>query len=94
MVPPVNPVIEEEKFPVPVPLEVLLFAVVGLVDVFQQTPLSVILAPPSLMVVAPLVAPVHVIEEAAFVVVIVGAVEEVQVKLEVVICTVFELVFT
>ena len=35
------------KTPVPVPSEVLLFAIVGLVVVFQQTPLSVTAAPPS-----------------------------------------------
>ena len=60
----------------------MLFEVVGFVDVFQQTPLTVIEAPPSLIVVPPLVAPVHVIVDAAFVVVIVGALLEVHAPAE------------
>jgi hypothetical protein len=45
VVPLLNPVIEEVKFPVPVPLVVLLLDIVGLDDVLQQTPLAVTLAP-------------------------------------------------
>jgi len=51
----------------------VLLEVVGEELVFQQTPLAVILAPPSSIVVAPLVAEQLVIEETVFVVVIVGA---------------------
>ena len=48
------------KLPVPVPSLVLLFAVVGPVAVFQQTPLAVIAAPPSNVIFPPLEADVNV----------------------------------
>ena len=64
------------KLPVPVPSVVLLFAVVGLADVLQQTPLAVTDAPPSEVTFPPLEALVEVIEDIA-VAVTVGAVVEV-----------------
>jgi hypothetical protein len=53
---PVKPVILLVKIPVPVPSEVLLLAVVGLVEVLQHTPLDVTAAPPSEVTFPPLVA--------------------------------------
>jgi hypothetical protein len=47
--------------PVPVPLLVLLPAMVGLGDVFQQTPLAVTADPPSLVTLPPAEAVVQVI---------------------------------
>jgi hypothetical protein len=41
------------KLPVPVPSEVLVPAVVGVVEVLQQTPRAVIAAPPSLVMFPP-----------------------------------------
>ena len=49
----------ETNVPVPVPFVVLLLDVVGLPVVFQQTPLDVIVAPPSEDIVAPEVAVVY-----------------------------------
>ena len=46
----------------PVPSVVLLFAVVGLAEVFQQTPLAVIVAPPLSGIAPPLEAVVEVME--------------------------------
>jgi hypothetical protein len=46
------------KTPVPVPSVVLLLAVVGLAEVFQQTPLAATVAPPSEVTFPPLVAAV------------------------------------
>jgi len=54
--------------PVPVPSEVLLSEVVGLAIVLQQTPRSVTEAPPSLVILPPLVAVVDVMELIAVVV--------------------------
>ena len=59
------------KLPFPLPSEVLLFEIVGPVEVFQQTPLAVIAAPPSAEIFPPEVAVVPVID-VAFEVVIVG----------------------
>lgn len=56
------------KLPVPVPFEVLLFAVVGLPEVFQHTPRAVTLAPPSFVIVPPLLAEFVVIDVTAEVV--------------------------
>ena len=56
------------KLPVPVPSVVLLLPVVGLADVFQQTPLAVIEAPPSEVIFPPLVAVDVVIADIAVVV--------------------------
>ena len=47
-----------ENEPVPLPSEVLLFETVGLVEVFQQTPLAVMSAPPSPATLPPEVAAV------------------------------------
>jgi hypothetical protein len=41
------------KMPGPVPLVVLLLLTVGFCDVFQHTPLAVIVAPPSLVILPP-----------------------------------------
>ena len=60
-----NPVIELVKVPVPDPLVVVLFAVVGFGEVFQQTPLAVTADPPSEVIFPPLVAEFVVIDEAA-----------------------------
>ena len=49
------------KEPVPVPSEVLLLAIVGLPEVFQQTPLAVTVAPPSFVTEPPPEAEVWVI---------------------------------
>ena len=57
------------KLPAPVPSEVLLFVIVGFVVVAQQTPLAVIEAPPSLVILPPLVADVEVIADAVVVVI-------------------------
>jgi hypothetical protein len=56
------------KLPVPVPSVVRLFAVVGLVLVFQQTPLAVIVPPPSAVIFPPDTAVIEVIEVIAVVV--------------------------
>ena len=48
--------------PLPVPLVVLLLAVVGPLLVFQQTPLAVMVPPPSELIVPPLEAVVDVME--------------------------------
>ena len=71
------------KIPVPVPLIVLVDkAMVGFAVVLQQTPRTVTAAPPSVLIVPPLVAVVFVIAVIA-VVVIVGIVEvDVVVKTE------------
>jgi hypothetical protein len=59
----------EEKEPVPVPSEVLVDrAIVGLVFVDQTTPLAVIVAPPSAVILPPEVAEVVVIAVMAVVV--------------------------
>ena len=58
----VNPVNELVKMPVPGPSVVLLFAVVGPVAVFQQTPRAVTEAAPSLVIFPPLLAVVWVID--------------------------------
>ena len=56
------------KLPLPVPVEVLASAIVGFWDVLQQIPLTVMTAPPSLVMFPPLVAVVEVIAEMAVVV--------------------------
>jgi hypothetical protein len=56
------------KLPVPVPSDVLLFAIVGPVEILQQTPRTVTEAPPSLVMLPPLVAVVEVMEVIAVVV--------------------------
>ena len=56
------------KVPVPLPLVVWLFAVVGLDEVLQHTPLALTVAPPSDVTFPPLVAVVWVIEEMTVVV--------------------------
>ena len=63
MVPGDNPVMLEVKAPVPVPLDVVLSAVVGLGDVLQHTPRAVTAAPPSDVTLPPLSAEVEVILE-------------------------------
>ena len=61
-----NPVILLVKAPVPVPLDVFVESeIVGLVDVFQTTPLAVMELPPSAVMFPPHVAPEEVIEVAA-----------------------------
>ena len=66
--PGVNAVIELENVPTPLPSVVLLLVVVGLeVVVLQQTPFTVIDAPPSLVILPPLIAEFIVIEEIEFV---------------------------
>lgn len=66
--PGVKPVMLLVKLPVPVPSIVVLFAVVGLVDVDQQTPLAVTSEPPSLVIFPPDTAVVAVTEPTAVVV--------------------------
>ena len=56
MVPGISPVKLLVKVPVPIPLAVILPAVVGPVDVLQQTPRAVTLAPPSEVIFPPAVA--------------------------------------
>ena len=56
------------KTPVPIPLAVILLLVVGPVDVLQQTPRAVTLAPPSEVIFPPAVAVVVPTDEAAVVV--------------------------
>ena len=62
MVAGVSPVILLVKVPIPVPLFVKLFAIVGLAVVPQHTPLDVTAAPPSLLILPPLVEEVVVID--------------------------------
>ena len=59
--PAVKPVMLLVKEPVPLPSIVLKFAIVGLGVVFQQTPRAVIAAPPSAVMLPPLMAVVPVI---------------------------------
>ena len=68
--------IELVKLPVPVPSEVFVFEIVGPVEVFQQTPRAVTVAPPSEVTFPPLVA-VVVPTDVAFVVVTVGGLADV-----------------
>ncbi len=57
------------KVPVPIPLFVLVVnAIVGFWFVLQTTPLAVIAAPPSLVILPPLLAVVEVIEEGVVVI--------------------------
>ena len=56
------------KLPLPVPVEVLGSAIVGVCAVLQQIPLTVTAAPPSLVMFPPLVAVVEVIADMAVVV--------------------------
>ena len=72
----VNPKIELEKTPIPLPSVVLLFAIVGLAVVLQQTPRAVIVDDPASVILPPADAVVVVIL-LAIVVVIVGAVPNV-----------------
>jgi hypothetical protein len=58
-----NPVIVLVKLPVPVPFEVLLFAVVGFGVTLQQTPRLVTDDPPSFVIFPPLIADVVVMED-------------------------------
>ena len=68
MVPADNPVSVLVNEPVPLPSEVVLFAVVGFGEVLQHTPRIVTEAPPSLLMFPPLEAVVPVIEDIAVVV--------------------------
>ena len=67
MVPGKRPVIELVKLPVPGPSILFEFAIVGLCDVLQHTPLAVTDAPPSAEMLPPLNAVVEVIDDAAVV---------------------------
>lgn len=68
-----KPVIELVNKPIPVPFEVLLLLIVGiLVVLLQQTPRSDTVLPPSLLILPPLLA-LDVVIEVAEVVVIVGS---------------------
>ena len=58
------------KLPVPVPSEVLLSAMVGFWLVLQQTPRAVTAAPPSLVILPPLVTVVSVTADIAVVVIV------------------------
>jgi len=77
-------VIPLEKIPVPVPSEVWLLEIVGLVEVLQQTPLAVTDAPPSEVIFPPVDALLEVIDDAAVVVTVgvvtVGVVGVVKVR--------------
>ena len=64
----VKPVMLLVKLPVPEPFVVLLLLVVGFAEVLQHTPRPETLAPPSLVIMPPLVAVVCVIEDTAVVV--------------------------
>ena len=68
VVPGINPTIELLKVPVPVPSEVILSPIVGLVVILQQMPLTVTEEPPSDVTFPPLEALVVVILDAAVVV--------------------------
>ena len=63
MIPGVKAVISLVKIPLPVPSEVILFAMVGPVVVLQQTPRPVTSDPPSDVILPPLKAVVEVIED-------------------------------
>jgi len=69
MVPGNNPVPELVKLPEPVPSVVLLLEIVGPDEVFQQTPLAVTAAPPSVVILPPLVTVVDVTPEITAVVI-------------------------
>ena len=78
----VKPVNLLVKRPVPEPSVVLLFAVVGFCDVLQHIPLTVTVAPPSLVIFPPLLALMVVMEEAGVVVIVgITALTEFVVKL-------------
>jgi len=62
-----KPVIDDVNAPVPEPSCVLVFAIVGLTVVLQQIPRAVTGAPPSAVILPPLIALVVVIDEAGFV---------------------------
>jgi hypothetical protein len=66
----VRPVKLLVKVPVPIPSEVLLSAVVGLCDVLQQTPLTVIVPPPSAVILPPDFVEFEVIEVTSAVVIV------------------------
>ena len=68
------------KLPVPVPSVVLLFAVVGLGDVLQQTPLPVTGEPPLLVTLPPLDALFEAMELTPVVVTVGSMVEVVKVR--------------
>jgi hypothetical protein len=68
VVPDASPEIALVKVPVPVPSEVLLFAIVGPVAVPQQTPLAVTGDPPSEVMLPPLLKLLAVIRVASIVV--------------------------
>ena len=59
----VNPAIEDEKVPIPLPSEVWASFMVGLGDVLQQTPRAVTEAPPVAVTLPPQVAVLSVISE-------------------------------
>ena len=82
----VNPVNVLENVPVPVPLIVLLLAVVGFCVVLQHIPLAVTLPPPSLVTLPPLVAAVLVIYVTIVVVIIANVAPDHAGILEVVNC--------
>ena len=75
----VKPVRVLTNTPVPVPSEVIAFAVVGLGDVLQQTPLAVTFVPPSEETFPPLMAVFRRMFEASVVVTIGGAGDVVKV---------------
>ena len=65
-----SPVILLANVPIPVPSVVWLSVISGLADVFQQTPLAVTVAPPSELILPPLIAVVVVIDVTAPVVIV------------------------
>ena len=75
----VKPVRALTNTPVPVPSEVLSFAVVGLGDVLQHTPLAVTVVPPPEETFPPLVAVFTSMFEASVVVTVGGAMDVVKV---------------
>jgi hypothetical protein len=68
LIPATNPVIELKYVPVVPASVVLLLTVVGLGVVLQQTPLAVIVAPPSAVTFPPLVAVADAMDETVVVV--------------------------
>jgi hypothetical protein len=73
-----NPVILLVNIPIPVPSNVLLSAIVGLVAVLQHTPRTLTVAPPSEVILPPLVAVVPVMAVAAVVVIVAALAEDVN----------------
>ena len=62
-----SPLNELKNVPIPVPSFVLLFNIVGIYELLQQTPLELTGEPPSLIILPPQIALIEVIDVTVFV---------------------------